>query len=402
MTPTPSAELYRKSEAANRHEPEVLHHLRKNDGLQVLRAVAALLVVHRHAIEVVRANQLAKSPGSYALDKFGACGVDIFFAISGFILSSVILRTSPETPRLAIDFLVRRYIRIFPIYWIMSLFFLLVALKQKLGVLTLTWVFESYLLLPTTGYPLRAPLLLFGWTLVFEMFFYHVLTLNLSFGKRSVVTRTICSIALLVAIGAALDFKRPLLILIANPINIEFAMGCCIALVYARFGRRPLHGAALMLSGGVILASTVFFGYGKVDDAAFTLNGQLSWARVLLWGIPAAMLTAGFALRPAQIKSLFGRLLVYLGDASYSIYLTSLITLFFVARFLHVVAALPTNLVITLVILLVALVGAASYTMIERPMTRFVTEKYLRATAHSELRTGRHRRSDFPRTVESE
>jgi peptidoglycan/LPS O-acetylase OafA/YrhL len=382
MTTTLPAELYRKSPLKQHLKKSNQHHLKKkNDGLQILRAIAALLVVHRHAIEVVRLNQPAKSLGSYALDKFGACGVDIFFAISGFILSTVVLRAQPQTPRLAFDFLMRRYIRVLPIYWIASTFFLLLFLKQQQGILTPAWVAESYLLLPSLTCPLRAPLLLFGWTLVFEMFFYYVLSLNLLFGKRAVVLRTISCIVLLVAAGSAIGFKRPLLILIANPMNIEFALGCCIALIYSKLGSRPRLGVALMLAGGLLLASTVFFGYGKIDDAAFTLNGQLSWARVLHWGLPSAILTAGVALSSAQIESSFGKLWVYLGDASYSIYLTSLITLFLVNRFFYLFTGLGPNLNIVLLIVLVTLAGAATYRAIERPVTLFVTEKYQHARA---------------------
>ena len=220
--------------------------MRKNEALQILRAVAALLVVNRHALEVVRLHQSGGPMNSYSLDKFGAVGVDIFFAISGFILSTVILRAEAATPRLAFDFLVRRFTRIFPIYWILSLFFLVLAATHKL--FTSKWVIDSYLLLPS-GYPLRAPLLLFGWTLMFEMFFYYVISFNLLFGKQAAIPRTITSILLLVGIGAIVGFQKPVLILIANPINVEFVLGCFVALLHANFGKRPAVGLALLLSG---------------------------------------------------------------------------------------------------------------------------------------------------------
>jgi exopolysaccharide production protein ExoZ len=353
--------------------------MRKNEALQILRAVAALLVVNRHALEVVRFHQSVGSMNSYSLDKFGAVGVDIFFAISGFILSTVILRAEAATPRLAFDFLVRRFTRIFPIYWILSLFFLVLAATHKL--FTSKWAIDSYLLLPS-GYPLRAPLLLFGWTLMFEMFFYYAISFNLLFGKQGAIPRTITSILLLVGIGAIVGFQRPVLILIANPMNVEFVLGCFIALLHANFGKRPALGLALLLSGGIALGATAVLGYGHIDEAALTLNGQESWARVLSWGLPAAVVTAGVVFGSGQVRSAVGRFAVYLGDASYSIYLTSVITLFVANRF-YLPAGFPAPLNAFLLICLATLVGSSSYRWLEQPLTRSLTRKYDEARRHS-------------------
>ncbi len=67
--------------------------MKKNDALQILRAVAALLVVYAHSIDTLEGHRLPKQMNFFHLARFGACGGDIFFAISGFILSTIILRT---------------------------------------------------------------------------------------------------------------------------------------------------------------------------------------------------------------------------------------------------------------------------------------------------------------------
>src|SRR5215831_950835 len=104
--------------------------MKKNESIQILRAIAALLVVYVHSLDLVGGHSNPHQPFFFNLAHFGACGVDIFFSISGFILSTVVLRSRPGTPLASGDFLVRRFIRIFPIYWILSLFFIGLALSQ--------------------------------------------------------------------------------------------------------------------------------------------------------------------------------------------------------------------------------------------------------------------------------
>ena len=80
--------------------------------VQVLRAIAALLVVHAHA----------SGPSGLGLKWFGGTsGVDLFFVISGFIIAYV---TSQD----ASQFMKRRLLRIVPIYWASTLALYTVAI----------------------------------------------------------------------------------------------------------------------------------------------------------------------------------------------------------------------------------------------------------------------------------
>src|SRR4051812_30753120 len=79
-------------------------------GVQMLRGVAALLVVFAHIAPQI---EHLHGPVPAWLDK-GHFGVDIFFVISGFIIwtSSQAEHVTPG------DFLLRRLIRVVPLYWI--------------------------------------------------------------------------------------------------------------------------------------------------------------------------------------------------------------------------------------------------------------------------------------------
>jgi hypothetical protein len=129
--------------------------------LQLLRALAAILVILTHS-----------SSAAIHLD-FGAIGVDIFFAISGIvmILSTVKLRKQADA---AVVFLRRRVVRIVPMYWLFTLLAVIVevALSRRYGAAvgkhyTAIEVLRSLFFLGKAW-----PVLIVGWTLNFEAFFY--------------------------------------------------------------------------------------------------------------------------------------------------------------------------------------------------------------------------------------
>lgn len=78
-------------------------------GLDVLRGIAILLVLGRHMPE-----QLGREPGFALWRQAGWCGVDLFFVLSGFLVSGLLLREY-ERPRVG-RFLVRRGLRIYPAF----------------------------------------------------------------------------------------------------------------------------------------------------------------------------------------------------------------------------------------------------------------------------------------------
>jgi peptidoglycan/LPS O-acetylase OafA/YrhL len=88
------------------------------------------------------------------------------------------------------------------------------------------------------------------------------------------------------------------------------------------------------------------------------------------------MITAGLAFRSTPIRSSLGRLGVRLGDASYSIYLVSLIVFYIYDRIYPLVARLGPDVNIILSFLLVTVVGLLCYRYVERPMTLFINAKY--------------------------
>ena len=82
--------------------------------LDGMRGIAILLVLIAHGMPFIQ-----PAPGSILLRLliFGWCGVDLFFVLSGFLITGILIRTRNATNR-GSSFYARRVLRIFPIYYL--------------------------------------------------------------------------------------------------------------------------------------------------------------------------------------------------------------------------------------------------------------------------------------------
>lgn len=366
------------------------HSERTQDGarllpVQALRAVGALLVVWTHSIDAAEYFSVPRQGRFFHWEGFGASGLDIFFVISGFIVSLVAARAADHKnasgPSAARHFLSRRITRIFPLYWLLTV---IVILERVLGRYKIHWHavpwLPTLLLLPSTHYPMGMPLLSLGWSLVFEFYFYLVLAAFLFWTPRFVVRNAAVFLCAMVAVGAVLGFRRPLLILWMNPMILEFVFGYLIGMLYARFhnigtsASRP--GLWLAMLGTGLLAATIFTGYGAANYQGMVLNGLGSWLRVGVWGVPSALLVGGVILWAPTMRSFPARLLVFLGDASYSIYLCTVPARSVVEHYWRIFGRLGADNGVFFGAVFCTAVGVVCYLLVERPLMRFFHNWY--------------------------
>ncbi|MBY0513870.1 MAG: acyltransferase family protein, partial [Gemmataceae bacterium] len=83
--------------------------------VQALRGVACLLVVLVHLWKL-EARFGYETPGFAAIKWFGFAGVDLFFVISGFIITTT-NRKHLGRPAAVPGYLGRRLWRVYPVYW---------------------------------------------------------------------------------------------------------------------------------------------------------------------------------------------------------------------------------------------------------------------------------------------
>jgi len=335
--------------------------------LQILRFVAAMMVVVFHTGNLV--DQLAPSDSALftRIADIGPAGVDIFFVLSGFVIAI----TGPlATPRPSgLLFLWRRWRRVAPVYFVISLPEVVNAWRA--GGLSADRLVATFLFWPVTRTGVTFPYLEPGWTLCFEMVFYLTVSLllvggrlgrNLAIGAAVVA---VLVVARLVLAGVALRF-------LANPIFLEFAVGVGLALASRAVMRAPIALGALFLAAGVgAYLAEAAIGVGDLGLAARVLGDRGALWRVLAFGAPAAAIVAGALICERRCGGPLAALLARFGDASYAIYLThfaaiNLVGMAWVA--LRAPASAPAMIGCALAVALA--IGLVCHRVIERPILR--------------------------------
>jgi exopolysaccharide production protein ExoZ len=330
--------------------------------IQILRAIAALAVTiaHTHAENGWFALYLGHKDNMPTLVT-GAAGVDLFFVISGFVMvySSAKMFGSRCGPA---KFLSRRIVRIVPLYWIMTTFLLWywthVGNTWAMERMSVKTVWCSYLFIPCVRPDgSMDPVLGVGWTLDFEMFFYLLFGLIIFWPRRAAVLGLSVAMVGLVVYDQNVSLPTSLALLL-SPLLLEFVGGMLIAFAYQE-GLRVRFPWLLMAAGGAVIGATGFWGF--------------SGHRELVWGIPAALIVMGaVSAGEPPVPNRMSRLLAFIGDTSYALYLTHGIVMLAVRSdalpIATVVARWPWAYAGVLVILSVA-IGAAVHLGVERPIT---------------------------------
>ncbi|MET0221963.1 MAG: acyltransferase family protein [Tardiphaga sp.] len=275
------------------------------NSVQILRAIAANLVVLNHIWEIEHKFHPDHQILPALFERFGIWGVQMFFVISGFV---IILAAQRETARV---FILSRVTRIYPIYWFYTSVLLVgyLAAPQILADRSGTSLIASYLLWPTGNYPL----LVVGWTLIHEMYFYLVIAAMLVVRAPPAVVLAVWAVIIAAAQLWAAP-ASPVMAVVPHPLTLLFILGAA-------------------------------------------------------GGLAARPVTSNRVRVPGPIENL----LVLLGNASYSTYLAHVMVISAIWR---VGAALPVQLpqlaLVAISFVAANLAGVISYFVLERPTLTLV------------------------------
>jgi exopolysaccharide production protein ExoZ len=340
------------------------------EAVQILRGLAASMVVFHHAAYAIAHYHPQRSVLAtfYKLPELGAGGVDIFFVISGLVIAHA-ARKLPSGGTSAREFAKRRLLRVLPPYWVFTGILIAMwcaGLGLKGLIMTPMLVVTSLLLIPYTktdiyGHVGVHPILDVGWTMTFEMYFYLLCSVVIwRVGGNRIFPWVFALLAL--CGGASLVLTGPgslLSSITASPLLFEFAGGVFLA----HFGTKALpNRTAWML---------IALGVGGLTASIF-MPDPMAW-RVLFWGIPGFLLVWGAIHIPVNLGRIASRFFVYLGTASYTIYLAHPFFVLAAGTILKRGLGHSINADLLLVLLTLATVLATSllYFVVERPLIQF-------------------------------
>ena len=334
----------------------------KLPGLQALRALAAVMVLVGHVLAEAEHFFGVALPGD---DIPWTRGVDIFFVISGFVitLSATRFAGQPGT------FLYRRLMRIVPLYFLFTTLMVVTLIVLPNGAkdtsLDPAQILSSYTFFPYERLDGRiAPVLSLGWTLNYEVFFYALAALCLALPRPLLALSSL--LLALATFGRVVPLENPQLAFWTNSIMVEFVFGIALARLWQNGWRMPHVGAA---SAGVCLGLLLLITLDTTPAPRFVAAG-----------LPAIIIVAsGTLLSP--MRELPGTIW---GDASYALYLSHRFALR--AATLLLLPLLPATVfgaaVYTLTVCAMAMaVGLLTHLWIERPMMRALSPAANRVTA---------------------
>jgi peptidoglycan/LPS O-acetylase OafA/YrhL len=295
----------------------------KIQSIHYLRGIAALMVVGFHFRAPLNALPYAPNLGNIVFGS-GAFGVDLFFIISGFIIAMSTERNSG-----ILSFMSKRFFRIYPAF----IFVFLIGSLTVYSNNSLSSLLRSGLLIhkdynqisPSFGYNILGP----AWTLTYEIYFYTVFLLSMSFSHkfRCLIASLIIAAPMVIIqmlFNGGINFSGdasasipPGLVMhdylrfASSPIMLEFIVGMAFYGIW-RNSKLQLQKHHAILVFAVCLVIFLYL-YLLNINAGFGLQGFGFWSVVLVFG----------CLCYEKSKKISNsRILIFLGDISFSLYIS--------------------------------------------------------------------------------
>jgi exopolysaccharide production protein ExoZ len=376
------------------HPGEPERDLARLDGLQILRALAAALVIFDHGIYNFR-SKIAGLAGDPVTLELGDFGVRLFFCISGFIIFLSVARLRPGRASARL-FAVRRLIRIVPLYWLATLIYAAkLAIEGKPPAATELVYSLFFVPYSPNGLSFMTPVLGMGWTLNFEMFFYALLGTSLFVrpGWRLPLVSSAIFLLLLSALAGLVPSSQNVALqalhLLAAPELLFFVSGMVLgALAQAGLlsAFRPLRGEGELIAL-VVLTVAGSVAVGLIGPGLIAGHWLVATACVLLcatWNHSIGALPSTDSGPLASLREL----VVLAGDASYSSYLTHGFVMGPLARLTQKLGLDLTPIGFSMAMVLICTaVGMVVYRYVEKPMLRKLNRRWaapeaLEAQAH--------------------
>lgn len=295
--------------------------------LHYLRGIAALIVVMYHCRFLLNGVYGQPEIGNILFSK-GSIGVDIFFMISGFIIAA-----STEKKQTIKTFALRRIFRVIPVYWVCLAAVVLVMHNFPSG-----QVLRSILLInldygksaPTFGYSV----IFTAWTLSYEIVFYFMFMISMLIShKHRIMVCSFLIASLMLSFqyfnygglflaseyeGLGGGLKYYFMSTLSSPLMLEFIFGMVLYSIYKANQENLKLNISIFNTLLIVSAAYVFMDYSGIERHGF--EGM---------GVYAAIIFSSFLLCRIEGKKK-SKVMMWLGDISYSLYLSHAVLLTFI------------------------------------------------------------------------
>ena len=352
-------------------------------GIDACRGAAAIMVVVLHSTGGIE-NYFGADPFEDRLSFFGR-GVDFFFVLSGFIVTYVHWRDIGRPTRIP-NYIFKRFIRIYPILWAIVIPYVALCFVTNSPFLPagtedrISAAVTSILVLPSRFRPVPTVV----WTLKHEIFFYCLFLLALWKPRLSLLGLFVWA-ASTVAYGIRGDHSNFLAELCLSSYNLEFMLGVGVGIL--------LRNVRVPFPLVFCIAGVMLFGYAAVMyrperfDEPWIPNGTTLW-QTIQFGVASGLIVVGVAQLDLNGKVVIPQAFSFIGEASYSIYLSHLLFISIGCRLLkRIDAILPLTPVVSVLALacISVLGGVLVHLLLEKPLIGLLARSKLALLGRDQL-----------------
>lgn len=323
--------------------------------IQLLRAIAAWMVVFYHAMQIYFGLN-GENWFSIFFSRYGSMGVDIFFVISGFVIYNSTDGKNITPAR----FIANRIIRIVPAYWVFTLLTALLVYNYKELIpftqMEAKFLFDSLFFVPSfnpSGIGL-SPLLTVGWSLNYEMAFYLIFCFALFASKRY---RLLCVAVGIVILQVALPKFGGVLEFFSGQFAFEFLYGILVGLLYKKGLLKKIN-----LPMAIMILCVAFFTVATKENLP-PVNWLHTGGYLYTVGIPSALIVAAVLSQESHLPNF--NWLAQLGDWSYATYLSHVIVLSAAYKITQI-WQVPPFMTILLSCVVILMISYLSFVFVER------------------------------------
>jgi peptidoglycan/LPS O-acetylase OafA/YrhL len=342
----------------------ILEHERQHYvGLDLLRGVAAYGVILAH-LHVAISRGVGFNVEPIITGFLGRAGVEVFFALSGFLIGGILCDLRERTAANYGIFLVRRWMRTLPLYYVAVWFFFAYPGIFEPQAPHKLWQYLTF----TQNFTGQRDLTWFNvsWTLAVEEWFYALLTVSVAFATLTLRLKNgfVCAVAFLIVLGISIRAASPMWGGLGVIGRLDaIAYGCLLAWLV----RHPVIGPRLYGKRALVCVAAVL---GIYATWIMERYGVLYWSRFnlvfhyVLWGVTAAGVVYAFYLWRPTSPALV-RVAAFAAAVSYPIYIwhQAVMWIFWQSRVNESLGLLHA----ALVILLASAIAYAMHIAIEQP-----------------------------------